>query len=88
MSEVRMLESEIGRSIHEDRIIEQRLRQQYRGHRARNVEYLMQFLFMFPLSRRLKLSELPIKLWDRYLPDYFDGVIADLFQIPSCDIPV
>lgn len=33
-----MLESEIGRCMHEDRIIAQRLRQRYRGHLAKNVE--------------------------------------------------
>jgi len=26
-----------------------------------------------------------VKLWDRYLPDYFDGVIAGLFHIPPGD---
>ena len=43
-----MLESEIGRCIHEDRIIEQRLRQQYRGPLARNIQYLLEYLFAFP----------------------------------------
>lgn len=80
-----MLESEIGRCMHEDRIIAQRLRQQYRGHLAKNVEYLMRYLFLFPLSSQAELKELPVKLWDRYLPDYFDGVIAGLFQIPPGD---
>ena len=45
-----MLESEIGRCIHEDRIIEQRLRQQYRGPLARNIQCLMEYLFTFPSS--------------------------------------
>lgn len=78
-----MLESEIGRCMHEDRIIEQRLKQQYRSHLAKNVEYLMRFLFMFPFSATRRLEALPIKLWNRYLPDYFDAVIADLFGISS-----
>jgi len=80
-----MLESEIGRCMHEDRIIAQRLRQQYRGHLAKNVEYLMRYLFLFPLSNQMELKDLPVKLWDRYLPEYFDGVIAGLFQIPPGD---
>ncbi|MCX7635678.1 MAG: hypothetical protein N2Z74_08045, partial [Syntrophales bacterium] len=80
-----LLESEIGRCMHEDRIIAQRLRQQYRGHLAKNVEYLMRYLFLFPLSEQKKLTELPVKLWNRYLPDYFDGVIAGLFHIPPGD---
>jgi len=75
------LESEIGRCIHEDRIIEQRRGKQYRGHLAKNIEYLMEYLFTFPSSGRIELGELPIKLWNRYLPDYFDEVMKQLFHI-------
>ena len=81
-----MLESEIGRCIHEDRIIEQRLRQQYRGPLARNIQCLMEYLFTFPSSPspcQRELGELPIKLWNRYLPDYFDEVLKQLFHIPT-----
>jgi hypothetical protein len=77
-----MMESEIGRCMHEDRIIEQRRQQQYRGCLARNIEYLMVYLFTFATSSRQELHDLPIKLWNRYLPDYFDEIIKDLFQIP------
>ncbi|HYA14322.1 MAG TPA: hypothetical protein VEF33_08280 [Syntrophales bacterium] len=81
-----MLESEIGRCMHEDRIIEQRMRQQYRGHLASNIAYLMEYLFTFPVSGQLELGELPIKLWDRYLPDYFDEVLRNLFRVPQSSI--
>jgi hypothetical protein len=81
-----MLESEIGRCMHEDRIIEQRMRQQYRGHLARNIAYLMEYLFTFPVSGQLELGELPIKIWNRYLPDYFDEVLRNLFRIPQSSI--
>ena len=77
-----MLESEIGRCIHEDRIIEQRLLQQYRGPLARNIGYLLEYLFVFPISGRRELGELPIKIWNRYLPDYFDEILKQLFRIP------
>ena len=77
-----MLESEIGRCMHEDRIIEQRLRQPYNGHLAKNIEYLMEYLFVFPYSAQYELEELPIKLWNRYLPDYFDEVLRKLYYIP------
>jgi len=83
-----MLESEIGCCIHEDRIIEQRLRQQYRGPLARNIQCLMEYLFTFPSSPsscQCELGELPIKLWNRYLPDYFDEVLKQLFHIPTFD---
>jgi hypothetical protein len=77
-----MLESEIGRCIHEDRIIEQRLRQQYRGPLARNIQCLLEYLFAFPVSHQRELGELPIKIWNRYLPDYFDEILKQLFHIP------
>jgi hypothetical protein len=77
-----MLESEIGRCMHEDRIIGQRLRQQYNGHLAKNIEYLMEYLFVFPYSTQHELGELPIKLWNHYLPDYFDEVLRKLYHIP------
>ena len=80
------LESEIGCCIHEDRIIEQRRRQQYRSFLAKNIEYLMEFLFTFPASSRFGLDELPIKLWNRYLADYFDSILKNLFRIPTVDI--
>ncbi|HPC03451.1 MAG TPA: hypothetical protein PKY58_05570 [Syntrophales bacterium] len=80
------LESEIGRSMHEDRILEQRMSRQYRGPLAANVEYLMEYLFLFPYSRQKEIRELPIRIWNRYLPDYFDEVIKNLFRIPVAGI--
>lgn len=80
------LESEIGRCIHEDRIIRQRQAQQYRGHLSKNIEYLMEYLFVFPMSVQRELTELPIKLWHRYLPDYFDEVLKQLFNFPPDDL--
>jgi hypothetical protein len=77
-----MLESEIGRCMHEDRIIEQRLHQPYCGHLAKNIEYLMEYIFTFPTAQQVDIKELPIKIWNRYLPDYFDDVIRKLFQDP------
>lgn len=81
------LESEIGRSIHEDRVMEQRLQREYRGHLAKNIEYLMEYLFRYPYSHCLELTEVPIKLWNRYLPDYFDEVLKELFRLPSGSQP-
>jgi hypothetical protein len=77
------LEGEIGRCMHEDRIVRQRLTRQYRGHLSKNIEYLMEYLFAFPQSAQRDLTGLPIKLWNRYLPDYFDEVLKRLFHIPS-----
>ncbi len=81
------LESEIGRSMHEDRIIQQRLRQQYRGPLAQNIGYLMEYLFALPdADSRGDSGELPIKIWNRYLPDYFDEILKGLYRIrPSTE---
>lgn len=77
-----ILESEIGRSMHEDRIIEQRLKQQYRGPLAKNIGYLMEYLFALPDARGAgDPCELPIKIWNRYLPDYFDEILKDLYRM-------
>jgi hypothetical protein len=81
-----MLESEIGGCMHEDRIIRQRLEQPYNAQLARNIEYLMEYLFAFPASSQLVLGELPIKLWHRYLPDYFDAVLKKLFDIHPAEV--
>lgn len=81
-----MLESEIGRCMHEDRIMRQRLEQQYRGQLARNIEFLTRYLFAFPASDQLELEALPIQVWNRYLPDYFEEVLQELFHIPAVEV--
>jgi hypothetical protein len=81
-----LLESEIGRCMHEDRILRQRQEQQYTGQLARNIEFLLIYLFAFPASLKADLGRLPIRLWNRYLPDYFDEVLRALFGIPSVEI--
>lgn len=73
-----MLESEIGRSMHEERILSQRQNQQYHGFLARNVEYLMEYLFRFALSPMNELDKVPIKFWARYMPDYIDQLYQQL----------
>ncbi|MCK9459389.1 MAG: hypothetical protein M0R80_07095 [Proteobacteria bacterium] len=67
-----LLESEIGRSMHEDRVLAQRSDQQYQGGVAKNIEWLMEYLFRFCLSPLSSLDEIPIHLWARYMPDYID----------------
>jgi hypothetical protein len=78
-----LLESEIGRCMHEDRIMEQRAARPYRGHLARNIGYLLEYLFTLPEAPLPITRELPIRLWDRYLPDTFFEIMKDLFRIPS-----
>lgn len=81
-----MLESELGRCMHEDRIEQQRITQQYNGQLARNIEFLIAYLFAFAASNRTAIGSLPIRLWDRYLPDYFDEVLMGLYQVPRVEV--
>lgn len=80
-----VLESEIGRCMHEDRIMEQRAAQPYRGHLARNIGYLLEYLFTIPEAPPGAAIDLPIRIWDRYLPDTFFELMKDLFRIPSAN---
>lgn len=78
-----LLESEIGRSMHEDHVRAQRDAQVYTGRLAQNTEALMYFLFAFALSNRGDFGEMPIKLRGTYLPDYFERVQRRLYGLPS-----
>jgi hypothetical protein len=80
------LESEIGRCMHEDRIIRQRLGRAYQGHLSQNLEFLLEYLFALPAAPEARLDRLPVRLWDRYLPDYFDEVKRALFRVPSVEL--
>jgi hypothetical protein len=74
------LESEIGRSMHEERIQAQRAHHEYNGHLATNIRFLMDF--MLSLCRSpwcADLEEVPIKLWVKYMPDTIERVIRKLY---------
>ncbi len=77
-----LLESEIGRSMHEAHILEQRENQVYRGRLATNVEALMNWLFAYAQSPRTTFDELPIRMRGTYLPDYFDRIHRRLWEVP------
>ncbi len=77
------LESELGRSMHEDRIFFQRETQEYRAHLATNVLYLMDFILSLCLSPQSgEVEDVPIKLWVKYMPDTMDLLFRQLFHIP------
>ena len=78
-----MLESEIGRSMHEEWVLLQRERREYRSSLARNVESLVDFMFRFCLARVEDVSEVPIRVWVRYLPDYVEQIRLRLAGVPS-----
>ena len=76
-----LLESEIGSSMHETRISNQRSKEEYTGHLARNIEYLVQYIFAFASFPSEHLEECAIKVWSYYLPDYFNEVMKNLYRI-------
>jgi hypothetical protein len=81
-----MVESELGNSIHEERILSQRDTRVYRGYIPTNVEFLVEYLFAVGFSPTAQVDELPIKLWGRYLPDTVISQIRHLHGVPESEI--
>lgn len=81
-----MVESELGNSIHEERIIAQRDNRDYKGYIPMNIEFLLEYLFAVGFSPVVDLSSPPIKLWGRYLPDTLGSYIRRLHRLPEFDL--
>lgn len=81
-----MVESELGDSIHEKRVIAQRDNKTFKGNIPMNVEFLIEYLFAVGFSPKVHVERLPIKLWGRYLPDTVIGCIRNLYSIPEDDL--
>jgi hypothetical protein len=80
-----LVESELGMSIHEERIIAQRGHKMYKGYIPMNVEFLIEYLFCVGLSPQIRVDRLPVKLWGRYLPDTIGYHIRQLYHLPEHD---
>ncbi|NTU59502.1 MAG: hypothetical protein HGA98_00405 [Deltaproteobacteria bacterium] len=76
-----LIESEFGRSIHEQRILEQRSSAPYSGRIAGNASFLIEYLLMLAISPVVEAPPLPVKMWGRYLPDIYALAVWDLFGI-------
>ncbi|MBI5481568.1 MAG: hypothetical protein HY906_22115 [Deltaproteobacteria bacterium] len=73
------VESEIGAGMHEERVLAQRENPDYHGHFATNIRYLMDFVLGLCLAPSNEdLTDIPIKLWVRYMPDYPDVLMRRL----------
>lgn len=91
-----LIESEIGRSIHELRILRLRDRLAYSGIIAQNAGYLIEYMLSVAMAPVVDIPELPVKLYGRYLPETIqaakgelfhpgmDGSLLDAFCLPSC----
>jgi hypothetical protein len=94
-----LLESEIGRCMHEERVRTQRSHNEYNGHLATNVRYFMEYvLSLCRAPARADLTEVPFKLWVKYMPDTLERAVRSLYVpeefffdaagAPSCPPPV
>jgi hypothetical protein len=82
-----MVESELGNSLHEERIMAQRDNKVYKGYVPMNVEFLIEYLFAVGMSPKVSIDHLPIKLWGRYLPDTIVEEILALHRVPGYGQP-
>ena len=78
-----LLESEIGRSMHEARIFRQRQEESLYGNIPANIGHIIEYLLAVGLSPVTTIDEIPIKLWGRYLPDTLSYCIRKLYGIPE-----
>jgi len=73
-----LVESEFGRCIHEVRILEQRDRAIYSGRIAQNASSIIEYMLQLAISPVVKVEEIPIKVWGRYLRDTVGEALAKL----------
>ena len=81
-----MIESELGLCMHEDRILAQREQFEYKSSIARNVRYITEYLFLFAISGKISIERLPIRLWEKVMPDTYDHAIRALWDIPTMPV--
>jgi len=73
-----LVESEFGRCIHEVRIVEQRDRATYSGRIAQNASSIIEYMLHLAISPTVRIDDLPIKVWGRYLRDTVAHALAQL----------
>lgn len=78
-----LVESEIGRSMHETHIFRQRQQQRGFGNIPINIEYIIEYLIAVGMSPTIEIDALPIKIWGRYLPDALSYSIRRLYDLPE-----
>ncbi len=77
-----IVESEMGASLHEARILAQRGNKSYKGYIPMNVELLIEYLLAVALSPTIQIESLPVNIWGRYLPDTISYHIRKLYRLP------
>jgi hypothetical protein len=78
-----LIESEIGCSMHENRIFKQRHQNKIYGNIPMNIEFIIEYLIAVGLSPSTQIDEIPIKIWGRYLPDTLSHLVRGIYQMPD-----
>jgi hypothetical protein len=73
-----LVESEFGKSIHEQRILDQRDLAEDYIRIARNASSIIEYMLRLAISPTVSVRELPVKIWGRYLRDTVAHEIAEL----------
>jgi hypothetical protein len=81
-----LVESEIGRSIHELRTLKQRGQREYTGRIAKNAEFIIEYLLSVAFSPKTNINFLPIKLVGHYLPETISYAIRKLYDLEESAI--
>lgn len=76
-----LVESEIGRSIHERRTLSQRKQRQYTGRIAKNAEFIIEYLLSVAFSPKTHTAFIPVKLVGHYLPETISYAIRRLYNM-------
>ena len=69
-----LMEAEFGRSIHELRVLRLRQRQAYSGPLAQNAGYLIEYMLTLATSPTVRIPEIPVKMYGRYLPEEIESL--------------
>jgi len=80
-----LMEAEFGRSIHELRLLRLRQRQAYSGPLGQNAGYLIEYMLALAASPTVRVQEIPVKLYGRYLPEEIDALKRSLDGTPVSD---
>ncbi len=75
------LESEIGRSLHEERVLTQRQNPEYNGYLPTNIRYLMDYMLggLCVAPGMPEVADVPFKLWVKYMPDTAEHIMRGLY---------
>ncbi len=73
-----LMEAELGRAIHELRVLRLRQRQAYGGLLGQNAGYLVEYLLSLAASPKTRIPEIPVKLHGRYLPEEITAITCAL----------